>query len=115
MLDDQMEKRIDSWAIRWVYSQFKNDMWTIYPINSLVMNIGNDLSGTHTTTTTHFNVSLTEKNINLKYNIKANNDIIRNFKLFYDKNFSGYLAIFIKKIGLYKIMKKIRKKILIKL
>lgn len=115
MLDDQMKGRIDSWAIRWVYSQFKKNMWTIYPTKSLVKNIGNDLSGTHTTTTTHFDVSLNEKNINLKYNIKANNDIVRNFKLFYDKNFSGYLAIFIKKIGLYKIMKKIRKKILIKL
>ena len=105
MLDDQIAGRIDSWAIRWVYSQFRNNMYTVYPIKSLVKNIGNDLSGTHTTTTTHFNVKLGEKEINLNKNIKYNKGINKYFKEFYDSNFSGYLALVVKKIGLYRFMK----------
>ena len=112
MLDDQIAGRIDSWAIRWVYSQFRNNMYTVYPIKSLVKNIGNDLSGTHTTTTTHFNVKLGEKEINLNKNIKYNKGINKYFKEFYDSNFSGYLALVVKKIGLYRLAKKVRKFIL---
>ena len=112
MLDDQISGRIDSWAIRWVYSQFRNDKYTVYPVKSLVRNIGNDLSGTHTTTTTHFNVKLGEKEINLNKNIKYNKGINKYFKEFYDSNFSGYLALVVKKIGLYRLAKKVRKFIL---
>lgn len=112
MLEDQMNERIDSWAIRWVYSQFRNNMYTVYPVKSLVRNIGNDLSGTHTTNTTHFDVVLNENKILITEDIKENIQIINKFKVFYDKNFSGYCALIIKKIGLYKEIKKIRKYIL---
>lgn len=47
MLDAQMDGRIDSWAVRWCYSEFCNDMYTVYPASSLVSNIGLDGSGTH--------------------------------------------------------------------
>lgn len=112
MLEDQIKGRIDSWAIRWVFNQYKKDMWTIYPIKSLVKNIGNDLSGTHTTTTTNFEVDLTKSMPTLKYSIEENKEINNNFKIFYDKNFSGYLALLIKKIGLYKYARKVRNKII---
>lgn len=112
MLEDQIKGRIDSWAIRWVFNQYKKDMWTIYPIKSLVRNIGNDLSGTHTTITTNFEVDLTKSMPTLKYSIEENKEINNNFKIFYDKNFSGYLALFIKKIGLYKYARKVRNKII---
>lgn len=113
MLNDQMEGRINSWAIRWGYNQFKRDMWTVYPINSLVKNIGNDLSGTHTSITDKYNVELANENINLNVNVKINNDICSNFKRFYDLKLSGYIAIFIKKIGLYKQARNFRNKILL--
>ncbi|MFW6016806.1 MAG: glycosyltransferase, partial [bacterium] len=45
MLKSQMEGKIDSWAIRWCYNQFKNDSYTIYPVVSKVKNIGMDGSG----------------------------------------------------------------------
>src|SRR5699024_3800852 len=32
MLDDQINENIDSWAIRWCFSQWKNDMLTVYPV-----------------------------------------------------------------------------------
>lgn len=40
--------KINSWAIRWYASVFKNNGLVLYPRNSLTQNIGNDGSGTHT-------------------------------------------------------------------
>ncbi len=48
MLDNQMKSKIDSWAIRWCYTQSKLNMYTVYPVKSKVKNIGADGSGTHT-------------------------------------------------------------------
>ncbi|MDX2003047.1 MAG: sugar transferase [Chitinophagales bacterium] len=48
MLRKQMEtKEIDSWAIRWYWSVFKNGGVNLYPKYSLVKNIGFDGSGSH--------------------------------------------------------------------
>ena len=47
MLKAQMEGEIDSWAIRSCYSQFKHNMYTVYPVKSKVKNIGFSGSGTH--------------------------------------------------------------------
>lgn len=49
MLDRQMRGDIDSWAVRWCYSQSKQNRYTVYPTRSLVDNIGCDGSGTHYT------------------------------------------------------------------
>lgn len=47
LLTLQYHKKIDSWAIRFCYAHHKYKMWCIYPIKSLVKNIGLDYSGTH--------------------------------------------------------------------
>ncbi len=47
MLDAQMDGRVDSWAIRWCYSQFRHSMYSVVPALSRVRNIGLDGSGTH--------------------------------------------------------------------
>jgi hypothetical protein len=47
MLKDQKEGKIDSWGIRWHLSVFMKGGLTLYPIRSLVENIGFDGSGTH--------------------------------------------------------------------
>jgi glycosyltransferase involved in cell wall biosynthesis len=47
MLTLQHEKKIDSWAIRFSYAHHTNDCRCIYPIKTLVRNIGLDNSGTH--------------------------------------------------------------------
>ncbi len=47
MLQDQIAGRNDSWAVRWHASAFLASMLTLYPGRSLVHNIGNDASGTH--------------------------------------------------------------------
>jgi hypothetical protein len=49
MMLDQMENRtIDSWAIRWWWSVFKNSGIVLFPDKSLVNNIGFGAEGTHT-------------------------------------------------------------------
>ena len=110
MLEDQIKGRINSWAIRWVYSQFKNNMWTIYPIKSFIENIGNDFSGTHCIATNKYNVELSRSMIKLNKNIKINEQICMSFKSKYDLNIVGYIGVVIKKIGLYRPARKLRNK-----
>ncbi len=51
MLDSQVKGKNDSWAVRWYASAFLKNMLTLYPRESLVLNIGNDNSGIHCGTT----------------------------------------------------------------
>lgn len=48
MLDRQMSGKLDSWAIRWFYHQFRKGTLTLYPIKSKVYNNGFDDNATHT-------------------------------------------------------------------
>lgn len=48
MLDKQMAGQLDSWAIRWTYHQFCNEMISVFPKHSLVFNGGFDEFATHT-------------------------------------------------------------------
>lgn len=47
MLKGQITGRNNSWAIRWHASCFLQDLYTLYPGQSLIENIGHDGSGTH--------------------------------------------------------------------
>lgn len=49
MLKAQSEGKIDSWAIRWYLSVFMLSGLTLFPVRSLVHNIGFDGTGTHST------------------------------------------------------------------
>ena len=51
MLKNQVLGRNNSWAILWHASCYLAGLLTLYPGRSLVHNIGNDSSGTHTSTT----------------------------------------------------------------
>jgi len=48
MLKKQMEGKIDSWAIRWCYNQFKMHSYTAYPVISKVNNMGFNSEATNT-------------------------------------------------------------------
>jgi hypothetical protein len=61
MLEDQFAGKNDSWAVRWHASAFLRDRLTLYPGRSLVLNIGNDNSGTHSASTTDFSGGLAEQ------------------------------------------------------
>lgn len=58
MLKDQINGKNDSWAIRWYASAFLSNKYTLYPGGSLVKNIGNDSSGTHSGKSNSYEVSL---------------------------------------------------------
>lgn len=58
MLRDQMKGRINSWAIRAVYSQFLNNQVTVYPTKSKVKSIGFGKNATHTKLGRRFETTL---------------------------------------------------------
>lgn len=66
MLEDQINGKNDSWAIRWHASAFLANKLTLYPGRSLVNNIGNDSSGTHCGTTTELDVELSTRPVCLQ-------------------------------------------------
>ncbi|PHC41187.1 sugar transferase [Bacillus toyonensis] len=112
MLDDQMASRINSWAIRWVYSQHKQNKYTIYPVNSLVSNIGLDFSGTHSSNSDKYKTKeIHQGHVKFTSNCKVNRDILGEFKSFYDLNTKGYLGVLARRTGTYKYVRKIMKKL----
>ncbi len=67
MLEVQMLGKIDSWAIRWCYNQFKYNSFTIYPTKSRVVNIGFDSMGTHNSDgSERWDTQISNEKINLK-------------------------------------------------
>jgi len=65
MLENQINGKNDSWAIRWYASTFLAGKLTLYPGRSLVQNIGNDLSGAHSGATSKYDTRLSETPIAL--------------------------------------------------
>ena len=83
MLKSQMNGRIDSWAIRWCYHQFKNDLWTVFPSISKVASIGFGDTATHTKKTKRFYTTLDDTSItdfNFNTNFIPDKDILKEFK-----------------------------------
>lgn len=65
MLRGQIEGLNDSWAVRWYASAFLANKLTLYPGRTLIHNIGNDGSGTHSGgKSTIYNVNLSKTPIN---------------------------------------------------
>ncbi len=90
MLRHQMRGERDSWAIRYCYSQSKQERYTIYPAETLVMNTGNDGSGTHCSALDDrtSQIKLSEK-IDLQLEqIQFDRRVVRDFKKQYRVSFS---------------------------
>lgn len=66
MLEDQIAGRNNSWAVRWHAACFLRGMLTLYPGQSLVVNIGNDDSGTHSGFSTHMDTTLCPRPIDVR-------------------------------------------------
>ena len=58
MLKRCMQGKIDSWAIRWCYHQFKNDLYVVFPSKSKILNTGCGEQATHTKKMTRFSTVL---------------------------------------------------------
>ena len=82
MLRYQMQGKIDSWAIRWCYNQCKQDKYTIYPVKSLVNNIGTDGRGTHCDpTSVRFRQTLaTSFKYEFEHNLPADREVMKKYR-----------------------------------
>ncbi len=65
MLQDQIDKKNDSWAVRWYASAFLREKLTLYPGTSLVQNIGNDSSGINSGSTNVFFTKLSDVKVHI--------------------------------------------------
>ncbi len=89
MLKDQIDGKINSWAIRWHASLFINNKFCLHPTKSIVQNIGFDNSATHTS-----NLSLRQNPIDF---INLNRIEIKEASWFFEE----YKTQFIKKKSLW--------------
>jgi glycosyltransferase involved in cell wall biosynthesis len=83
----QHERRIDSWAIRFCFAHHTHDMHCVYPIKSLIKNIGLDNSGTHSMPNPRFShSSLDESWLPRKFcpSERPDPDIAANFRAIFD-------------------------------
>jgi len=88
MLILQQKGKIDSWAIRWCYSQFKSQQLTVFPKTSKVNNIGIGKNSTNTKKGKRFFTPLDESK---KANFKFNPNIILDNVI--DKEFRNYYSL----------------------
>lgn len=58
MLKDVAYGSLEAWDVRCMYTQFMKDQYTVYPTQSLILNIGFDGTGMHCGKTDRFNVVL---------------------------------------------------------
>ncbi|WP_282132736.1 sugar transferase [Cellulophaga baltica] len=75
MLAKQMKGSIDSWAIRWCYHQFRNDLYTVFPMVSKINNIGFTEGATHTKGNSEMARFATPIDTKNSTSFKFNNDI----------------------------------------
>ncbi|MCF6297508.1 MAG: glycosyltransferase [Flavobacteriaceae bacterium] len=83
MLKTQMKGKIDSWAIRWCYNQFKNQTYTVFPSISKIVNIGFGVKSTHTKSGDQFDTILDDgKKIEFVFSneISINEKLMKEFR-----------------------------------
>jgi hypothetical protein len=84
LLTKQRQGKINSWAIRWCYHQFKQDLFSVHPVMSKIKNIGFD-SPDATHTKEKFNRFDTDLDINVNTDtdfdipIRLEKKVIRQF------------------------------------
>ncbi len=107
MLDDQMNHRINSWAIRFDYAMFRNHMYNIIPAESLVANIGFDGTGTHNAATgaegSEFSIDRrsTKEQFYLEH-INVDEKIRKSFRKVYDGSYFNLFKRFISNQLIYR-------------
>lgn len=113
MLQDQVNGKNDSWAIRWYASTFLKNMYTLYPGKSLITNFGFDNTGTHSGKTKMFkqsfyNNKIIIKSIPIEQSKIAYNAFIKYFKKnkLYSSKFRRYIKKYIP-LFIFKLVKKI--------
>lgn len=100
MLTDQIVGNNNSWAVRWHASAFLNNKYTLYPGKSLVLNIGNDGSGTHCGETSAFSSQLSNKAIEVNtVPVEDNQQAFQAIERYFRKQKVGFMARFLQLVA----------------
>ena len=107
MLELQILGKIDSWAVIWCFSQFMQNMYTVYPVKSKVFNAGfGDMHSTHTSGSgTKWAVNLNNGKVKLE-KLEPEENIIKSFQKFYNLSLFTKIGYFLRKYGGYDFAKK---------
>lgn len=86
MLLRQQRGEINSWAIRWAYTHYRQGAYCLYPTKSKIQNIGADKSGIHTPATAKYEVTLHHAPYSLPTLPTQNAEILKNFNRFFRRS-----------------------------
>jgi len=88
MLKKQMYGEIDSWAIRWCYHQYKTQTYSVFPVSSMVQNIGFTSDATNTYVYNRYQTILdggSRMEFKFPNEIELNSFFLGQFQHFYSK------------------------------
>lgn len=101
MANHQISGLVNSWYIRWCYNNILSNKYTVYPIKSLIQNIGHDGSGVHCgmdkTGTFSCSIVNSEKSPKIKKNIEPDWNLIKKFNKVFNIRFRSKIKEFIVK------------------
>jgi hypothetical protein len=119
MLKNQLNGKLDSWAVFWAINIIKNGGVCINPVKSKIRNIGNDGTGIHCGFSNRYEVKIIKEDINLLNlpdEIIIDNKIIKRYKKFFNPSLKNkvkkVILNILKLMGLYKFVKKIYRQFL---
>lgn len=96
-LEMEQNQRLESWSIRWAYSASKQNMWTVYPMQSKTQNIGLKSSVSHVAWHDEQHaVELLGNNSVIDPEVSANDKIVRIFKKHHDLSFVSKIGYFMR-------------------
>lgn len=106
MLLEEAKGELDALDVQLMYYEFKYNKYTIYPVKSLVQNIGHDGSGEHCVKNNRHNVDLWYKtNFKLEHSITPNREIIKANFNFGKIPLIGKIITLTKMMGIYPFLK----------
>lgn len=115
MLKNQINGKLDSWAVFWSINIIKNNGVCVNPVKSKIKNIGHDGTGIHCGTNNRYEVKIIKENINLlnlPSEIIIDDEIIKRYKKFFHINVIGdkikrIIVIILKKLAIYDLVKRV--------
>jgi len=110
MLELQILAKIDSWAIRWCFSQFLYNKYTVYPTKSKIVNDGfNDNKGTHNNgNSIKWDVQSCDTKVRFE-KLEIDESIVKCWKNYHNLSLFTKIGYTLKKYGGYKIIKDVLK------
>ena len=118
MLKNQINGKLDSWAVFWAINIIKNDGVCVNPVKSRIKNIGHDGTGIHCGHNNRYEIKIIKEDINLLHlpdKIVINDTIVNRYKKFFHISLKNkakrVISNILKIMGLYKFVKKLKRKL----